>query len=108
MTNGFVCCGEIERFVEDPKVPLMYSPRFRSWSLQLIRIPPGKQVAWRDTSVVLQNILFCPACGAELPSSLRLRYLADMEELGIESPLLDLTQVPEAYRSDRWWREAGL
>ena len=46
-------------------------------------------------------IEFCPWCGVKLPDSKRDQWCRELEELGVEEPLLDET-IPERYKSDKW------
>jgi hypothetical protein len=48
------------------------------------------------------TIAFCPWCGARLRESKRARWFHELGRMGIDEP--DDARVPDAYRSDSWWR----
>ncbi len=47
----------------------------------------------------------CPWCGRRLPDSKRERWFAELEKLGVDSPLVD--KLPAPFDSDQWYRESG-
>ena len=50
-------------------------------------------------------IHYCPWCAKPLlPASLRERWVDELIAMGYADPLFDET-IPEAYKTDRWWRE---
>jgi hypothetical protein len=79
--------------IADGRVPVIYSPRFREFGV-LVDGGPSKQL-----------IEFCPFCGAELPSSLRVRFFDELDRMGLE---LEDPDVPLDFRSDAWWRMRGI
>ncbi len=94
MTTPYLphACPEMRQFVDDARVPVVYEPRFREYSLALLE------------SDAHQLIRFCPWCGAELPESLRDRFFDELDRLGVDYP----NEIPPArYRTDAWWREGG-
>lgn len=52
--------------------------------------------------IVIRN---CPWCGAALPPSLRAEWFRRLALLGVPNPGATPDDVPEAFRSDAWWRE---
>ena len=50
-------------------------------------------------------INYCPWCAKTLlPASLRERWVDELTAMGYADPLFDET-IPEAYKTDHWWRE---
>lgn len=60
----------------------------------------GVKINDDGTSYVV--IKFCPWCGKKLPNSQREKWFDEIEQLGIE-PWSE--NVPEKYRTDKWFRE---
>ncbi|WP_372511772.1 DUF6980 family protein [Carbonactinospora thermoautotrophica] len=56
----------------------------------------------------IQTIYYCPWCGQKLPKELGDEWVARLEAMGIDPGDDDADRIPEAFRSDRWWKEAGL
>nr|WP_172449319.1 hypothetical protein [Bowmanella denitrificans] len=52
----------------------------------------------------VQSIKYCPFCATPLPEQLAEQWFEELEKLGLE-PGDDL---PEALRSDRWWKDKNL
>ncbi len=48
------------------------------------------------------TIRFCPWCGKELPESKRDRWFEELEQLGYNDPYEQ--ELPECYKSDKWYR----
>lgn len=91
-------CGQMGTFIEDERLPIGYTPRFREYWMPLI--------AGHDA---LQLLNFCPWCGSELPRSLRADYFDALESLGLDVDIATaLGDIPPAYRDDTWWRGAAL
>lgn len=82
-------CPQMIAAVADPRVPLRYLPRFREYGLAI------------EGGSTIQEIHFCPFCGAKLPASLRDAFFENLEamEMEPENPAL-----PAELRSDAWWR----
>jgi len=54
----------------------------------------------------IQQILFCPWCGARLPTALRDEWFAVLDdELGMDA---NDPSVPTEMTSDAWWRDRRL
>ena len=98
------CCAAMTRFI-DPQCEqhpnprdcedalVTYDPRFDSYALL-----PRFGASW------VTAIDFCPWCG-DRKRELRDRYFDELEAKGYNAPWED---IPEAYRSDAWWRDQGL
>jgi hypothetical protein len=55
-------------------------------------------------TLTTQDIFFCPWCASKLPESRRETWLNELEALGID-PMKD--EIPETYRSSKWWSKSG-
>jgi hypothetical protein len=83
-----VCDQHPNRF-DCPDCLVSYSPRFREYGLIV-----------HDGGTAVSGIRFCPWCGARLPESLRDRWFAELEALGIDP---GGGEVPQRFRSAEWW-----
>lgn len=91
------CCEDIGFFIAEGKVGIRYCEIFREYSLALNNGTDGVQV-----------INFCPWCGNKFPKDLSdIYYVLLREDCGIE-PDFELTNVPEEFKSDAWWKKRGL
>lgn len=106
MEDG-VCCDELVTLLEDEDVPLDYDGRVREWSLYVFSLADPEQPDWRE-HLTRQNLWFCPLCGFRFPDSVRGPYFERLRANGIDDPWLQRDEVPVEYRSETWWREAGL
>jgi hypothetical protein len=97
---GEHCCEDMKREVEKvcelhpdpfdcPDCLILYAPEFREYGLIV-----------HDGGSSKCGIRFCPWCGIRLPESLRDRWFADMDRLGI-NPWEE--EVPEEFQSAAWW-----
>ena len=84
-------CAEHESVFDCGDAVVWYSPVFDEFGLIV-----------HDGSGTYLSIAHCPWCGAALPEPKRDRWFAEMEARGITDFFGD--GVPEAYRSDAWWR----
>ena len=77
-------------------MPVKYVPKYREY---------GFSVAGGSA---LQQMYYCPFCGTKFPGDLSREFFDRLDALGLE---IEDPQVPEAMRSDAWWRaeeaEAG-
>ncbi|KWW97468.1 hypothetical protein TH66_17675 [Carbonactinospora thermoautotrophica] len=89
------CCDQMAYAVADEDLYLLYIPKSREWGIR-----------YRD-GISYSQIEYCPWCGAKLPKDLWDEWYARVEQLGID-PIEDHDKIPEAFRGDRWWKEAGL
>lgn len=54
----------------------------------------------------LQAFNFCPFCGEKLPKNLDKQWYRALKGLGFNEP--DDEDIPEEFKSDEWWKKAGL
>ena len=85
-------CQEHPDLFDCPDAIVLYLPEVDEYS---IPIRDGKGGS-------LVPILHCPWCGKATPRSRREEWLAQLEKRGITDPAH--ADVPEEFRSDRWWR----
>ena len=85
------CCDEMRRFLAEGEVAVRYVNKFREFGVLIL-----------DGGSSLQEIRFCPWCGARLPLSLRDRWFDEIESLGFEP---DSRNLPARFRTDQWWNE---
>ena len=93
------CCDLMTDFISDPRVPIEYNARVRSYGLPLRQAP------------AIQGIIYCPWCGIKLPSRLRDEYYRIIiEELHLDpSPdVLETPGLPKEFKTDEWWKKRGL
>jgi hypothetical protein len=98
------CCSEMSYFLQEQKVAIGYSKRFRSYFINLI-----------SSKYATQSIYYCPWCGNKLPKALDDEY---DEALSIDTsiPLDDINlntysrdpRIPEEFKTDEWWKKRGL
>jgi hypothetical protein len=104
MENSRHCCDDMRAAVSFscaehpdrsacPDVLLDYSPRFDEYGLVV-----------HDGGRSSVGIRFCPFCGAALPESKRDRWFEALQARGID-PAGEA--IPEHFRNDQWWRDAG-
>ena len=74
-----------------PDVVLVYWENFDEYGIPI-----------RDGGHSKITISHCPWCGIRLPESKRNLWVGTLESLGYEEPFLQ--DVPEEFRTDRWWR----
>lgn len=85
------CCEDMCRAIRDDDLPVVYVPKFREYGVRIL-----------DGGSSYRLLHYCPWCGTTFPSSLRDKWFAKIDELGLEP---DSTGVPESMRSDKWWKE---
>jgi hypothetical protein len=106
MKQGEHCCESFASTVEDSRVPVAYQPRFRGRVLSL-QAPDEETVnGWRRADSPQQAMAFCPHCGTRFASDLGSEWYDTLEAMGFDEPFRD--DIPEEFRSDRWWKERGL
>lgn len=92
------CCQLMKKFVEDPRVEIGYSSKFRDYFLG-------------TTSGAIQIIPHCPFCGYKLPKSLREEWFEILErEFNLDDPYCESQQkkIPEEFKSNKWWKKRNL
>jgi predicted RNA-binding Zn-ribbon protein involved in translation (DUF1610 family) len=82
-------CREHSDPFDCPDCVIAYSQRFREYGLII-----------HDDGSSVYSIRYCPWCGAKLPESMRDRWFAELEQMGID-PSTD--EVPVAFQSSAWW-----
>lgn len=90
-------CANHDDPMQCPDATVVCAPRFREWGLP-IRDAEGFAASY----VVIR---YCPWCAAPVPSSLRAEWHADLAARGFRNPLAAWDDLPEAYKTDAWWRE---
>jgi hypothetical protein len=83
------CCPQLRDAVQDPDIPITYSPRFREFG---IRVLDG------GSSAIL--LLFCPWSGTKFPDSLRDAWFEELARRGVD-PHGD--NIPEEFLDARWY-----
>ncbi len=101
------CCAEFSKYVDDPDAPLDREEQVREWTLYVLPIGDPEEPDWREHPI-RQQLFFCPFCGVRFPESVRIEYFERLRAMGFDDPWLERERVPLEYRSDTWWREAGL
>ncbi|WP_141658658.1 DUF6980 family protein [Carbonactinospora thermoautotrophica] len=89
------CCDQMADAIADEGLHLCYLPKYREWGID-----------HRD-ELSFKQIRYCPWCGRKLPGDLWDEWRTRVEQLGLD-PWDDRDKIPEAFHSDRWWKEAGL
>jgi hypothetical protein len=89
MTSFKFCCDRMRDAVNNPEIPIVYTPKFREFG---VRVLDG------GTSTI--ELLYCPWCGQKLPSSLRDRWFEELDRLGFD-PIAE--DVPAEFRDSRWY-----
>lgn len=82
----------MERHIDEGEVALVYVARFREYGIQVL-----------DGGCAIQMARFCPWCGTRLPESLRELWFERLEVMGYEVDLFS-DEIPDAFKSDDWWR----
>jgi hypothetical protein len=88
------CCDEMFLHISEREVAIRYSRVFREFGIKIL-----------DGGSSIQMIDFCPWCGKKLPTSLRDECANELEKLGYE--LFD-DNIPQKYKTDKWWRDKNL
>lgn len=70
---------------------IRYNPKFDEYGIPI-----------KDGGMSRSTLSFCPYCGVKLPESKRDEWFDRLEAMGVD-PWED--DVPEAFKSDTWWRE---
>jgi hypothetical protein len=68
-----------------------YFPVFREYGITIL-----------DGANSFLQLAFCPFCGRKLPLSVRSSWFSELEQIGFDEPMEQ--ELPDAYRSDAWWR----
>ncbi|KWX02955.1 hypothetical protein LI90_4004 [Carbonactinospora thermoautotrophica] len=90
------CCELMLQNLRADDLPVVYDATIREWGIRYL-----------DGGSSIQRLEYCPWCGKKLPGDLWDEWRTRVEQLGLD-PWDDADRIPEAFRSDRWWKEAGL
>ncbi len=92
-----LCCKNMEEAAYEYKA-IYLEEQVRGYSIS--SVPSG----------VSLTLIFCPFCGVALGKRLHKEYYDVLEkEYGIDDPdIFNLSNVPEEFKSDEWWRKRGL
>jgi hypothetical protein len=100
------CCKQMDLYLHDPNIPIIYCPAYREYSIPLLYKGRAK-----GKITVVQNIFYCPWCDTQLPTSVRDEWFNILEkEYGLTDPY-DQEQeklIPQEFHSDEWWKKRGL
>jgi hypothetical protein len=90
------CCEQMTIQLQDERVPVEYSPKYREYSLRI-------------STTVEQGIDYCPWCGTKLPESLRDLWFETLEGIMGEA-IYDIAfdsnrfgEIPKKFQSEEWW-----
>lgn len=96
------CCKLMTGMIDDPRFPVEYDPIFREYAISEVK--NGKR------GMTHQRMFYCPWCGEKLPESLRHEWFNLIEAIGLDD--IDIfsdidrdPRIPEAMKSDAWWRK---
>ena len=90
------CCGQITRYLGDPRINIHYCSKFREYATHLTNSPAK------------QCYFYCPWCGSKLPESLRDEYFDILKkEYNIVAAIFT-EDIPEEFQTDEWWKKRGL
>jgi hypothetical protein len=97
--HNFNCCKLLNKFLENPHVPLKYKPIMREYDL-LFSIAASRQ-----------GIRYCPWCGTKLPEDLRDEFYDILEneyKMDASGDLEENPNIPEEFKTDEWWKKRKL
>ena len=86
------CVGAGSISCDDPDCIITYSAPVNEYGIPL-----------HDGTMSIIGINFCPWCGKKLPASKREAWIAELEQLGYDTPFS--SDIPDKYKTDEWWRE---
>jgi len=109
-----LCCELMQEFLDEGKVGIYYNPIIRSYHINTRIFQDGKQMIYN-----------CPWCGCKLPNNLLNQYYDTLErEYNIlyepftkrYYEILDTPntykeidrELPEEFKSDKWWKKRKL
>lgn len=88
-------CDEHDDPWQCPDYIIVYTPKFNEYGIPV-----------RDGGASNIVISHCPWCGIKLPESLNDRWFDELEKFGYDDPWEQ--DIPENFKSDKWWRDMGL
>lgn len=97
--QGDHCCAEMNIHIHEKERVVKYFVETREYGIQA-------------SEYIVQMLKFCPWCGKQLPPSLREKFF-DVLELEYEiitnaGDYKDRPDIPEEFRSDKWWKKRNL
>lgn len=94
------CCRAMAAAVAEGDCPIVYEPVFRRWEVR--HLYHRMLHDWQLES--------CPWCGNPLASDVGDEWAARVERLGFTDGghYAEIPGLPDEFRTDRWWRQAGL
>ena len=96
-SNVKTCCKKMHDLLEDDRFPIDMNPILRKYMIPF---------AWPYS--VLYQIDYCPWCGSQL-RSLDEEYKRILkDEYGIEEVAFDYSNVPDEFKSEKWWIKRNL
>jgi hypothetical protein len=90
-----LCCEELQRNITDTKV-IQYCEVFDEYGI----IVPEDGISY----ILIHN---CPWCGKALPSSKRMRWFDELENMGYENPLMR-DDLPVEFMSNQWYQSRDI
>ena len=94
------CCKKLDKYLNIKQMPLQYYAILRQYGIR------------RKHSNSEYLAIYCPWCGALLPTYLRENYFEILEkEYGIDDPDYEEEEnpnFPKEFKSDEWWKKRGL
>jgi hypothetical protein len=93
------CCFAIEQEINDPRVFINYSPKYREYSISTI------------SKHVMRLISNCPWCGIKLLRSVRNEWFDILEkEYQLDDPwnVEQEKLIPKEFKTDEWWKKRRL
>ncbi len=86
------CCEQMNENIKSEDGIVYYSDVFNEYGIPY------------SDGVSIMKMEFCPWCGKRLPQSMREKWFNELEALGYEEPWLN-ENIPEEYKSDKWWNK---
>jgi hypothetical protein len=95
------CCEALKRNINDCENHLYYSRKYRQYAI------------CRVGTTSITCIDYCPWCGIKMPKSLEDQWDEILEKeygIVITEPWnkKQLSQIPDEFNSDEWWKKRGL
>ena len=100
------CCSLMDLFLDDPNIPILYSPMYREYAIPLLY-----KARTKGKITALQGIMYCPWCNTKLSDSVRDKWFEVLEkEYNFDDPY-DREQeklIPADFKTDEWWKKRNL
>lgn len=96
------CCDLISDSINDQRIQIGYEPTFREYFIPLL---------YKEKITAIQCLYYCPWCGKKLPKDLRDEWFNILEtEYHLDDPRSKEQEklVPEAFKTDEWWKKLNL